>query len=357
VPVAEMRNSLSSGEARAGLAERIGEVDVVDVCTKREISSLVTYLLGERSQPVIALASIAPAGVAVLPPQGVRAVIGAGPRIYVIAQDMLLPGLAEKLGSALTLTAGAARIWWPCLTRDSDPRDHPLVSPSAVKRAGGLLEKFAWRFDLTRPRVREAIRGLEDARAVVERQLEDTQGQLAASAQRLHGEQAERERQQTRAESAEAQLRTFERSQMASRVEHLLHGLIFREWMTALTDAERREHPLNAYILTAEILEQVVTRQDLPPEGMAWACAMIASRYPPGLEGITQHPLLAAPDGPQAERPSDGAKGWRCSLNQDVRGGLRLHYWVRPDRTVEFTTIGGHDGFLVGRGHRRGGVA
>lgn len=83
---------------------------------------------------------------------------------------------------------------------------------------------------------------------------------------------------------------------------------------------------------------------------------MIASRYPPGLESITQHPLLTAPDGPQAERSSDGAKGWRCSLKQDVRGGLRLHYWVRPDGTLEFTTIDGHDGFLAGRGRRRGGV-
>ncbi len=268
MPVVEMRDSLRSSETRAALAERISEVDVVDVRSRREIGSLVAHLLGERSQPVVALASIAPAGVAVLPPRDVRAVIGADPRIYVIAQDELLPELAENLGSALTLTAGAARIWWPRLTRDSDPQDHPLVSPIAVERAGGLLEEFACRFDLTRPPVREAIRGLEDAGVAVKQKLEDTQGQLAASERALYDVQAERQCQQTRAESAEAQLRAFERSQMPSRVEHLLHALIFREWITALTDAERREHPLNAYVLTAEILEQVVTRQIYRPS--AW---------------------------------------------------------------------------------------
>lgn len=57
-------------------------------------------------------------------------------------------------------------------------------------------------------------------------------------------EQVERHREQTRAESAEAQLRTFERSERASRVEQLLHALILREWMSVLTDAERRERPL-----------------------------------------------------------------------------------------------------------------
>ena len=66
------------------------------------------------------------------------------------------------------------------------------------------------------------------------------------------------------------------------------------------------------------------------------------------------HALLAAPDGRQAECSADGAKGLRCNLNQDVRGGLRLHYWVRPDRTIEFTTIGGHDHLPVGGKRRRG---
>ena len=342
--------SAAPGDARGSLAERISELGVVDVRTKRELGDLVTHLLSDRGQPVVALAAIEGAELAVLPPRSVRAIIGPDPPIYAILQEGLLRRLTDALGSALTLTAGAARIWWPGLASGSDPRDHPLVSPIEVVRAGGLLEEFARRFDLSRPRVREEIRRLDEARAAVEGQLQRTRDQLANTERHVRVEQVERHREQTRAESAEAELCTFERRLEASRVEHLLHALIFREWMSVLTDDERREYPLGPYVLSAEMLEQVLGRRDMPRERVAWMCAMIVSRYPPGLTSISRHPVLAGAGGPQVERSSDGAQGWRCTLEGDVRGGPRLQYWERPDRTIEFTAVGGHD--EPGRGER-----
>ena len=172
----DVGRSVASGESGGSLAERISELGVVDVRTKRELDSLVAYLLGDRGQPVVALAAIGGVELAVLAPRSVRVIVGPGPPIYAILQEGLLRRLTDALGSALTLTAGAARIWWPGLASSSDPRDHPLVSPLEVERAGGLLEEFARRFDLSRPRVREEIGRLEKVRAALERQLEARSG-------------------------------------------------------------------------------------------------------------------------------------------------------------------------------------
>jgi hypothetical protein len=331
----DSRRASLAGGIGGGLAERIGDLGVFEVGTKHELRSLLGYILGERSQPVIALALMEGAEMTVLPPRGVRAIVGPDPRIYVIRRDALLGQLAKALGRGLAVTVGAARIWWPGVTRTSDPFDHPLVVQVESEHAGSLLEEFARQFDLSRPLVREEIKRLDGMRGLLELELERNQGALATSDERLRDEQIARH-------SAERRVATLERKETMGRVEELLHALIFREWLARLTEADRREHPLGAYILMPEMLEQLATRTDIPRERVAWACAMIASGYVPDLAAIALHPLVASPDGPQLER-ADGAKGWRCSLRANARGGPRMHYWERPDGTLEFTAVGGHD--------------
>ncbi len=329
-------SSSLSGGTGAGLAERIGDLGVVEVVTKQELRSLLGYLLGERGQPVIGLALLEGAEMTVLPPRGVRAIVGPDPRIYVLRRDSLLGQLTKALGRGLTVTVGAARIWWPGLARTSDPFDHPLVLQVDSEHAGSLLEEFARQFDLSRPRVREEIKSLDGVRGLVELELERTQDALATSDERLRDEQIARH-------SAERHAAALERKETTGRVEELLHALIFSEWLARLTEADRREHPLGAYILMPEMVQQLATRTDVPRERVAWVCAMIASRCASDLAAIALSPLVASPSGPQLERASDGAKGWRCSLRANARGGPRLHYWERPDGIIEFTAVGGHD--------------
>jgi hypothetical protein len=332
----DSRPASLSGVKGAGLAERIGDLGVVEVRTKQELRGLVGYLLEERSQPVIGLARMEGAEMTVLPPRGVRVIVGPKPRIYVIRRDSLLGQLTKALSRGLTLTEGAARIWWPGLTRTSDPFDHPLVSQVESEQAGSLFEEFARQFDLSRPRVREEIKSLDGVRGLLELELERIQDALARSDERLRDEQIARH-------SAERRAAALERKDTTGRVEELLHALIFREWMARLTDADRREHPLGAYILMPELLEQLAARTDIPLERVAWVCAMIASGRAPDLAAIALHPLVASPGGPQLERACDGAKGWRSSPRANARGGPRVHYWERPDGTFEFTAVGGHD--------------
>jgi hypothetical protein len=119
---------------------------VVDVKTERDLGTLVEFLLGERCMPVVALAPIKDDDMVVLAPQCVRAVIGPGAPLYIMQHEHLLDRLTSALGRELTLTVGAARVWWPGLTRVSDPLDHPLVTQMESEQAGSLLEKFALRF-------------------------------------------------------------------------------------------------------------------------------------------------------------------------------------------------------------------
>jgi len=326
-----------------GPSGSIGGLGVVEVQTEPELLSLVEYVLGDRCQPVIALASMGQAHMAVLPPRGVRAIIGSAPPIYVIRCAYLLGRLADALGGALALTAGAARIWWPGLSTASDPLDHPLVVQMESERADSLLEEFALQFDLSRPRVRVAIKALDDVRALIEQQLQRTNLQLVQSRQQLRDVQVERHRARTRAESAEAQLDALLPERGAEDLERSLHAAIFREWMT-LTEDDRREYPLGRYVLTQQLLKDLERQPDLPRERLAWVCTMLASRYTSGLAGIAQRHLVKMPGGEQVKRSTDGAIAGRCSLNSSTHGeGPYLDYWERPDGTIEFAAISSND--------------
>jgi hypothetical protein len=75
------------------------------------------------------------------------------------------------LGGRLGLSAGAARVWWPGLTLDSAPSEHPLVSLIDYEDKPNMLAEFERAFDLSRPAVRQEINLIEDARALLSHEL------------------------------------------------------------------------------------------------------------------------------------------------------------------------------------------
>jgi len=164
-------------------------------------------LSDDREQPAVGLAVGAGSGELALSPGHVRMIVGAEPRIYLIAGEHWLRGLADLLGRRLALPAGAARVWWPGLTLRSDPFEHPLLFPLDDERELDLLAEFARRFELSRPLVRREIRLIEDARALLEHELakEREQGRNLKVA---------RHEALTRAEAAEVSLRKV-RGQLA----------------------------------------------------------------------------------------------------------------------------------------------
>ncbi len=181
------------------------DADCVLVETRLELECLCAEILGEREQPVVGLTLDAD-GVPVLPYGGVRAVVGAGARIYLLGEDGLLHELREALGPRLALEPGAVRVWWPGAEARCDPADHPCVPVLEGEPSAAALEELALRFDLTRPRVRAHVRLIEDARAFVEHELTLAQQQGHRVHERLRDAQIECHALRTRAEAAEASL-------------------------------------------------------------------------------------------------------------------------------------------------------
>ncbi len=166
---------------------------------------MASYLLsGDRDQPAIALTS-ASTGQLVLAPDKVLEIVG-GARIYLVTREDLLLHFEGLLGPNLALPAGAIRIWWPELTVESDPLEHPSVLQLEDEPEADTLGEFARCFELSRPTVRRAITLIEDARRLVECELEEEREQQRRTDERLRDMKVERGEQETRAEEAEARL-------------------------------------------------------------------------------------------------------------------------------------------------------
>jgi len=176
---------------------------VTPIVVRRELRLLKmqAYLLsGTRKLPVVAFTQSLERDEPVLGARDVRAVVGPGPRIYYIPEEHCLLKVRRALGQALTLPVGAARVWWPGLSVGSDPSEHPLVVELDGEPDQHMLGEFARRFDLSRPRVLEEIRQIEDVRRLAE-------DELAKARQQNRDLQIERREAHTRAETAEANLK------------------------------------------------------------------------------------------------------------------------------------------------------
>lgn len=181
------------------------DADCVFVETRRELERLCAYVFGAREQPLVGLTLDAD-GVPALPYGDVRAIVGAGARIYLLPEDGLLYELREALGPRLALEPGTVRVWWPGADVRCDPADHPSVPILDGEPSSATLEELALRFDLTRPRVRAHVKLIEDARAFVEHELTLAQQQSHRVHERLRDAQIECHALRTRAEAAEASL-------------------------------------------------------------------------------------------------------------------------------------------------------
>lgn len=176
--------------------------ELIMVAGKEEAEGMGTYLLaGDRDHPAIAV-TMSSTGEPVLALDEVRAIVGSA-RIYVVAESGALERLQGVLGRDLALPAGAARIWWPELTAESNPMEHPLVLELEDEPDGNMLAEFVRCFELSRPTVRREIRLIE---GVLGSELEETREQLRRVSERLREAEIKGAEQQTHTAQVEARL-------------------------------------------------------------------------------------------------------------------------------------------------------
>ncbi len=279
--------------------------------------------------------------------------------IYLLGTFDLCRRLAQALGPRLAVDSGNARIFWPGVSRDSDPADHPLVAVGASSDRDPA-DRLISALELSRPNVKGHV-------ALTQQRLQTTEHQLAENVRQLRRSRAESDAVLARAEAAEASLATAEQQLVALKLAGLdevelemvasmdsdarMHRLISREWITALQAADRREYPLGGYILGSQFIASVEDRRIVTLLArVAFACAMVACGRAGELSGLESHSwregkMSGSGEDPQAVR-ADGGKAWMCNLGHG-RGAPRLIYWVLPDGQTEFEAVRNHD--AIGR--------
>ncbi len=187
--------------------ERVGHgADAADlgvVRSEAEIEQLEELLYGARNTPVVVLTQSEETLQPVLPPQEVRAIVGPGAALFYVPGERLLRRLAEVLGRPLAVYRGAARVFWPELSSDSDPGDHPLIMIIDGELEREALREFARQFDLSRPNVRREVRMIEDARSFLQEVVDVASDELRVAGERLRDAHIERHEAVVRAERAE----------------------------------------------------------------------------------------------------------------------------------------------------------
>lgn len=185
--------------------------DYIVVQSDEDLERLGEDILGERSRPIIGMTMRAGEREPVLGAHQIRGLVGAGVRIYLVAEEELLDALRGILGSRLRLDAGSVRIWWPGASKDADPADHPVVTALIDEDPADTLAEFEQEFDLSRPLVRRRVRTIDDARAFLEYEIARLQEHSRGVEERLRDTQIECHRLRIRAEAAEASLAADER--------------------------------------------------------------------------------------------------------------------------------------------------
>ncbi len=153
---------------------------VRDKTSVKDLESLL--LSSERLTPIIGLSRSRETDEPVLAYTDVLAIVGPRVPVYLVLGMQQHTSLQRTLTRKLALASGAARIWWPGLSRRSDSRDHPMILSLGGEDEDGMILEFARQWDLSRPHVRREMKLLDGALSLAEHDLDvalEEQGSLA----------------------------------------------------------------------------------------------------------------------------------------------------------------------------------
>jgi hypothetical protein len=201
----------------AGLGAEAADPNYVVVRDTTGLERLCRDVLGERDDAVVGLTHRVSVSEPVLRCRDIRTVVGAGVRVYLLADEQMLTALRKLLGAALRLDAGSARIWWPHASPGCDPDSHPRVIGLPDEDYTDTLAHFAHEYHLSRPLVRTHVSVIEDARALLEHEMVRVEDRNRRIHERLRDAHIECHMLRTRAEAAEAHSAALERAAASAR--------------------------------------------------------------------------------------------------------------------------------------------
>lgn len=103
-----------------------------------------------------------------------RRSLGLGISIYFISRLSALLFLSEPMPKGLGVRLGVMRMWWPDVSTDSDPSEHPLITDSRSHKMSNTTQSL----------IRE-LRLSEHSQLTAEQQLERVERQRTAAQYRI----------------------------------------------------------------------------------------------------------------------------------------------------------------------------
>jgi hypothetical protein len=343
----------------------------------------------ERTAPIVCLSTRAGEDRPAFDHHHVRRAVGRDAIIRAVRTGPASRFLSQLLPQQLGVFGGAARIWWPGVDDDSDPRDHPLILDRMGRYGPRAIEVLGERFaegpptgPSKRPPVgpkhggklvalpggaeraarsepaprstpvtpdrdqqlllgaldtaRDEIRGLREKLAELRLDAMTPGDRNAAIRRRRETEIPEQTPTRAARPDQVAQLAIPEAVHRDRVRAH--HLEIVAAWLARDHDAGRRARPLGPIALGEGYLDAVdAQRGRVSPAALAAVAARIAS----GKQGEADDLDVAAwtsEDGDQELRPEDGSPCWSCAV-PGVDGGLRLRWWTREDGAVELRDL------------------
>ncbi len=118
-------------------------------------------------------------------------------------------------------------------------------------------------------------------------------------------------------------------------------------------EQDRIEYPLQKMRVGAFFLESLRELEGIDLEKVIEVCTQVACDQAPKIPGREVHFLRTGIAGaPVRVRRRDGAKAYRCSLQDNSPSARRLHWWRVPSSgealdTIEFAQVSVHDDFSI----------
>ncbi|CAB4345170.1 unannotated protein [freshwater metagenome] len=123
--------------------------------------------------------------------------------------------------------------------------------------------------------------------------------------------------------------------------------LVLTQWAIRFPGSQQKDLPLKEFTLGPKFLDSLENLQGISREKVTDVVVEIATGIASELAGREVHRLRegAAGDARHVTR-EDGAVCWRASLQVGTSSARRIHYWVLPGGSIEFSRVTIHDDFL-----------
>jgi len=315
-----------------------------------------------REKPLIALTTRVRDAEPLISPGWLAQEVAGRARVVVIPTGEATWRLKAALPPLLDVYGGAVRIWWPGVTRESDPYEHPLMLIPAPEDVPRVVARLFAQLGLPLSRTSGAARPAEAAPPAeppnpreeeLERECRDLardREELLQRAEKLHDElkkvRLEVQELRKRLRSAGASAASAPADDPTSSPARFL-AAVCEAYAALYPPADARQFPLKMLRVGPKFLDSVMSLETVDVARIVEIGAHVAAGRAHEIPGLHAHPLRSGSRGaPSRVRARDGAQAWRCALKVNAPSAGRLHWWVLQGvegGALEFASVGLHD--------------